>query len=62
MARQIMDLLAKINEAGTTIIMVSHDPELAQRARRQIHVLDGKVLDVDDDNAPPLLVNAAEGK
>src|SRR6185369_12163896 len=29
MARQVLDLLEKINEMGTTIIMVTHDPELA---------------------------------
>ena len=40
MARQVMDLLEQINEMGTTIIMVTHDPELArartpQRAHRR---------------------------
>ena len=29
MARQVMDLLEQINEMGTTIVMVTHDPELA---------------------------------
>lgn len=45
MASAIMDLLGQINAEGTTILMVSHDPELAQRASRQIHILDGKVVD-----------------
>ena len=37
-----MDLLEKINAAAaTTIVMVTHDPELAARARRKLHVLDG---------------------
>ena len=45
MARQVMDLMEDINEQGTTIIMVSHDPDLARRARRNVHVLDGKVDD-----------------
>ncbi|MCB1044140.1 MAG: ABC transporter ATP-binding protein [Acidobacteria bacterium] len=47
MARQIMDLLEKINQAGGTLIMVTHDPELAARAHRQIHILDGKIVDLD---------------
>jgi len=47
MAREIMDLLDQINAAGTTIVMVTHNPECASRARRQIHVLDGKVVDLD---------------
>ncbi len=31
MARQVMDLLEQINEMGTTIVLVTHDPELARR-------------------------------
>ena len=45
MARQVMDLLEQINTRGTTIIMVTHDPELAQRAHRNVHILDGRVND-----------------
>jgi putative ABC transport system ATP-binding protein len=45
MARQVMDLLEQINEIGTTIIMVTHDPELARRAQRNIQVVDGQVSD-----------------
>jgi putative ABC transport system ATP-binding protein len=45
-ARQIMDLLEKINaEEKMTIIMVTHDQELAARARRRLHILDGRVID-----------------
>ena len=46
MARQIMDLLEEINRQGTTIVLVTHDPELARRARRNIHVMDGQVTDL----------------
>ena len=45
MARQVMELLESINEAGSTIIMVTHDADLARRARRNVHVLDGRVDD-----------------
>ena len=45
MARQVLELLEEINEAGTTIVMVTHDPELARRAHRNVHVMDGKVTD-----------------
>ena len=45
MARQIMDLLEKINGMGTTVVLVTHDPELARRAERNIHIVDGMVLD-----------------
>jgi putative ABC transport system ATP-binding protein len=47
MARQVLDLLEGINESGTTIVMVTHDPELARRAHRSVHVLDGQVLDLN---------------
>lgn len=46
MASQVLELLENINEAGTTIIMVTHDPALAARARRNIHILDGRASDV----------------
>ncbi len=47
MSREVMDLLEKINEAGTTIVMVTHTPECASRASRQIHLLDGEVVDLN---------------
>lgn len=46
MARQVLDLIENINETGTTIVMVTHDPELARRAHRSVHVLDGQVMDL----------------
>ncbi|MFT5162296.1 MAG: putative ABC transport system ATP-binding protein [Alteromonadaceae bacterium] len=45
MARQVMELLEDINEKGTTIIMVTHDAELARRAQRNIQIIDGQVND-----------------
>ncbi len=45
MARQVMQLLEEINQQGTTIIMVTHDAELARRAQRNIHIVDGQVSD-----------------
>ncbi len=56
MTREIMDLLDEINDGGATIVMVTHSPECAARAQRQIHLLDGKVVDLE---APPTLARAA---
>lgn len=39
----IMDLLAAENREGKTVIMVTHDPEVAAYARRIIRIVDGKV-------------------
>jgi putative ABC transport system ATP-binding protein len=52
MAREIMDLLERINEQGTTVVMVTHSPECAARSRRQIHLLDGRMLDLERVLAP----------
>ena len=43
MAHQVMDLLEQIHASGTTIVMVTHDPDLARRANRNIHLIDGCV-------------------
>ena len=40
---------------GTTIIMVTHDPELARRAHRNVHVMDGQVTDLQPFAAKPLV-------
>lgn len=45
MADSVLDLLAEINESGTTIIMVTHELGLANRAKRNIFVRDGQVSD-----------------
>jgi putative ABC transport system ATP-binding protein len=54
MANDILDLLENINSTGTTVVMVTHDPELANRASRQIHLLDGKLIDIAQDRPVPL--------
>jgi putative ABC transport system ATP-binding protein len=45
MAMQVMEMLEQIHANGTTIIMVTHDPALALRADRNIHLIDGRVSD-----------------
>jgi putative ABC transport system ATP-binding protein len=42
--RQVMNLLAELNEAGTTIVMVTHSPADAEYSARTIHLFDGKVV------------------
>ncbi len=46
MARAVMELLEEINGQGTTIILVTHDPELAARAQRNVHIVDGMATDL----------------
>ena len=47
MAQQVMELLEDINSKGTTIIMVTHDDQLARRAHRNIQIFDGQVSDIE---------------
>jgi putative ABC transport system ATP-binding protein len=43
---EIMELLMKMNqEKGTTLIIVTHDPEIAEQTQRIIHIRDGVVTD-----------------
>ena len=41
--REILDLLTNLNDAGTTLIVVTHASNVAARAHRTIHMLDGRV-------------------
>jgi putative ABC transport system ATP-binding protein len=43
MSHQIMELLEEINVQGTTVIMVTHNLDLARRARRHIEIIDGEI-------------------
>ena len=39
----VLDILEDLNKEGKILIMVTHDPELGRRARRQIQMLDGRI-------------------
>ena len=43
MAKSVMALLQEINQQGTTIVMVTHDPELAVQTSRNVFVRDGRI-------------------
>jgi putative ABC transport system ATP-binding protein len=47
MTREVLDLLEQVNKQGTTIIMVTHSAECAARAHRQVHLLDGAMVEVE---------------
>ncbi|WP_218311091.1 ABC transporter ATP-binding protein [Alteromonas antoniana] len=57
MAKSVMTLLKEINLQGTTIIMVTHDPELAMQTSRNVFVKDGKICDAADVHTMPLASN-----
>ncbi|MBS0227862.1 MAG: ABC transporter ATP-binding protein [Proteobacteria bacterium] len=59
MARSVLELLEDINQQGTTIVMVTHDPELAARAQRNVHIVDGMATDL---SVAPVLARAAHAE
>jgi putative ABC transport system ATP-binding protein len=43
---ELMDLLLQLNaEEGLTVILVTHDPAISARARRVVHMLDGRIVE-----------------
>jgi putative ABC transport system ATP-binding protein len=58
MARGVMELLEDIHRRGATIVMVTHDPDLAARAQRVVHITDGQIMAL---SSSPHLVEAAQG-
>ncbi|MFL6289650.1 MAG: ABC transporter ATP-binding protein [Thermoanaerobaculia bacterium] len=60
MAREIMDILEEINGRGTTLIVVTHNPEHAARAHRQLHIADGRMVDLERIAPFPLNRQASE--
>lgn len=41
---EIMDVFTKLNSMGVTIIMVTHEPDIAKYSKRIIHLRDGKIV------------------
>jgi putative ABC transport system ATP-binding protein len=47
MAREVMQLLEELNGQGTIVVIVTHDPEIAARAQRNVHIVDGVATDLE---------------
>lgn len=45
MARQVMEILHQLNQEGSTIIMVTHDPDQAREVSRNVQIIDGEISD-----------------
>jgi len=44
-SQEIMDLLRQLNAEGRTVLLVTHEANIAAHCRRQIHIRDGQVVD-----------------
>jgi macrolide transport system ATP-binding/permease protein len=66
----ILDLLADLNRRGATVVLVTHDPEVARRSRRVVRMIDGRAIEVEaglrtirkqDPVAPPKRLHWRDG-
>ena len=48
--KQIMELFEKLNEEGVTIVMITHDENIASHAKRIVHIIDGEITDGKTDS------------
>ena len=42
-SKQVMELFEKLNEEGVTVVMITHDPGIAQCAKRTVYIFDGEL-------------------
>ena len=60
---EIMELLTGLNrDSGITVLMVTHEPEMAEYARNIVHFRDGLVERIDSNGAASLVPSAVEGR
>ena len=48
---QIMELFDSLNEEGGTIVMITHDPRIAAKAKRIVRIIDGEIYEGEGDGA-----------
>ncbi len=46
-SQEIMDMFKEMHEQGNTIVLITHDNDIAKQARRVIHILDGRLTEVN---------------
>ena len=44
--QEIIDIFHELHEQGNTIVLITHDGDVAKQAQRSIHILDGKITEV----------------
>ena len=45
-SREIMDILHDLHEQGNTVVLITHDNDIARQAKRSVHILDGRLSEV----------------
>src|SRR5262245_25785742 len=57
---EILAMFQRLNAEGLTIVLVTHDPEVARHAKRVIHIKDGRVVDSVSRAKPELIEEVEE--
>ena len=50
-----MAIFQKLNEEGHTILMITHEPDIAEHAKRIIHIRDGKIVKDGKDHKQKII-------
>ena len=58
----LLDLLEQLNKEGLTLVIVTHDENVANRARRRVHIIDGRLTDVTIEKTTPRARSAARNR
>ena len=45
-SQEIMDILHDLHEQGNTVVLITHDNDIARQAKRSVHILDGHLSEV----------------
>jgi putative ABC transport system ATP-binding protein len=56
-AEEIMAIFQKLNDEGRTIIMITHEPDIAEHAKRIIHIRDGKIAEDGNGHKQKLVMH-----
>jgi putative ABC transport system ATP-binding protein len=62
-SEEIMGIFQRLNrDRGITIIMITHEPDIASFAKRNIHFRDGRIVDDHKNSAPSIAAVGEEGR
>lgn len=56
-AEEIMAIFQKLNKEGRTIVMITHEPDIAEHAKRIIHIRDGKIVEDGNGHKQKIIKN-----
>ena len=49
--KEVLRLFHRLHEMGNTIVMITHDPKIAAKAKRIIRIIDGEIYEGEEDGA-----------